>query len=222
MALWQRLGQSLRLGWQRKRDPLVDAELAVNQLVNQLQGDLLKLRQAVAEAIALQKRTERQRQSAQSQVDHWYYQAQDALSRGDEAAARAALERQWPYRKSVEKIDGLLTQRRELVQQLRATLGKVEQQVVETRNQRDLFVVRSRSAAATVRLRDALDTVAGAGVQALERFETQVQILEAQAELLQLGTMDGEPPRGAKADGEELMDEAAITAALAALEADKI
>ena len=196
---WQRFGKALRSGLQGPQDPLAEAEAAVNELVDRLQGDLLKLRQAVAEAIALQKRTERQRHGAQSQADYWYHQAQDALGRGQEDATREALEKQWPYRQQVQKLGEMVDQRRALVQQLRGTLAQVEQQVMAARNQRDLYVVRSRSAAATLRLRETLDTVAGEGAKALERFETQVQILEAQGELLQLGSASSFEGQGKQA-----------------------
>ena len=222
--LWQRLGRALRSGL-GPQDPLAEAEAAVNELVDRLQGDLLKLRQAVAEAIALQKRTERQQHGAQSQADYWYHQAQDALGRGQEAAARAALEKQWPYRQQVQTMGERVDQQRALVQQLRGTLAQVEQQVMAVRNQRDLYGVRSRSASATLRLREALDTVAGDGAKALERFETQVQILEAQGEVWQLGAADR-----FEGQGQESLDigngqqdrarEGAIADALAALEAE--
>lgn len=210
--MWRQLGKIGRGLWgdRPSSDPLGDAEAAVNQVVDQLQQDLLELRRAVAEAIALQKRTERQRHQIQGQVDYWQHRAQDALNRGDEPAARSALEQQWPHRQRLTQVNTLLQERRGWVQRLRQTLGKVETQVVDARTQRDLFVVRSQSASATLKLRETLDAVAGEGTQILERFETQVQILEVQTELLQMGS-------GAIA-GEDSPDEAAIIAAIAALE----
>ncbi|MEM9771414.1 MAG: PspA/IM30 family protein [Cyanobacteria bacterium P01_D01_bin.73] len=209
MGIWKRLAQGLGGG---KRDPVLEAEREVNQRVGQLQADLLTLRQGVAEAIALQKRLERERHTAQGQVDFWYTQARDALARGMETEAVAALEKWQPYRKIVEQVDGQLGQRRELVQRLRGTLAQLEQRVMEARRQRDLLMARSRSAAAILRVRESLDSITGEGARALEQFEAEVQILEVQADLV--GLTDGDYGGGRS------QDDGAIARALSTLETE--
>ena len=49
-----------------------DPEKILEQTVLDMQEDLFQLRQAVAQAIATQKRTERQCSQSQSTADEWY------------------------------------------------------------------------------------------------------------------------------------------------------
>ena len=56
-----------------------------------MQGNLVQLRQAVASAIATQKRTERQAHQAESTGEEWYLRAKLALQQTNEALAREAL-----------------------------------------------------------------------------------------------------------------------------------
>ncbi|MEO0948898.1 MAG: PspA/IM30 family protein, partial [Cyanobacteria bacterium J06641_5] len=72
------------LGRQRQDDPARDLERALAQL----QQELTQLRQAVARAVATQKRTERQAHDAQQQAAEWQQRARLALQKQDEAQAR--------------------------------------------------------------------------------------------------------------------------------------
>ncbi|MFM6484827.1 MAG: PspA/IM30 family protein, partial [Dolichospermum sp.] len=70
-----------------------DPEKMLEQALLQMQEDMVKLRQGVAQAIAAQKRTEKQYNEAVNEVNKWQRNAQLALQKGDEDLARQALER---------------------------------------------------------------------------------------------------------------------------------
>lgn len=70
-----------------------DPEKMLEQAVVEMQEDLVQLRQGVAQAIAAQKRTEKQYNDAQNEINKWQRNAQLALAKGDENLARQALER---------------------------------------------------------------------------------------------------------------------------------
>jgi len=67
-----------------------DPEKILEQTVTDMQGDLVQLRQALASAIATQKRTQRQAHQAESTGEEWYRRAQLALQNSNESSARAA------------------------------------------------------------------------------------------------------------------------------------
>ena len=72
---------------------LEDPEKVLEQAVNDMNGDLVKIRQSYAEVSATQKRMEKQKEQAQTNADEWYKRAQLALSKNDEELAREALSR---------------------------------------------------------------------------------------------------------------------------------
>jgi phage shock protein A len=74
-----------------------DPEKMLEQALLEMQEDMVKLRQGVAQAIAAQKRTEKQYNEAVNEVNKWQRNAQLALQKGDEDLARQALERKKTY-----------------------------------------------------------------------------------------------------------------------------
>ena len=74
-----------------------DPEKMLEQALLEMQEDMVKLRQGTAQAIASQKRTEKQYQDAVNEVNKWQRNAQLAIQKGDESLARQALERKKTY-----------------------------------------------------------------------------------------------------------------------------
>ncbi|KAH8069547.1 hypothetical protein JL721_5854 [Aureococcus anophagefferens] len=72
---------------------LEDPEKVLNQAVDDLQKDLVTIRQSYAEVMATQKRMQRQKDQADQLADEWYKRAQLALEKGDDELAREALSR---------------------------------------------------------------------------------------------------------------------------------
>lgn len=70
-----------------------DPEKILEQAVEDMQNDLIRLRQAAAEVTASQKRLQNKYELAQKTADDWYRRAELALSKGDEELAREALSR---------------------------------------------------------------------------------------------------------------------------------
>lgn len=65
----------------------------MDQAIIDMQEDLVQMRQAVASAIASQKRVEQQYDKANNEANTWQQRAQLALQKGDEELARQALVR---------------------------------------------------------------------------------------------------------------------------------
>ena len=70
-----------------------DPEKVLNQAVEDLQKDLVTIRQSYAEVMATQKRQQRQKDQADQLADEWYRRAQLALEKSDDELAREALSR---------------------------------------------------------------------------------------------------------------------------------
>lgn len=180
MGLLARIGQLVRANVTAAIAQAEDPEQVLDRTLMEMQEDLTRLRQAVAQAIATQKRTERQREAASVTAQDWYRRAQQALDAGDEDQARAALARRQPYQDQADRLTEQWQTQRTMVNQLRTNLRELEERLLETRAKRDLYVARARSAIATQRMQETLATL-DRPQNALERMESRVLELEAQA-----------------------------------------
>jgi phage shock protein A len=160
-----------------------DPEKILEQSVMDMQEDLLHMRQAVAQAIATQKRTERQFSQAQSQAQEWYQRAQLALQKGDENLARQALTRRKSYHDTANAMEIHLQQQTELVNRMKQDMRLLEGKIAEAKTKKDLYIARARSAQATQKMNEMLGNINTKGASnAFERMEEKVLQLEAQAE----------------------------------------
>lgn len=169
-----------------------DPEKILEQTVEEMQQNLIQMRQAVAQAIASQKRTERQIAQANSTAQEWYSRAQLALQQGDETLARDALTRRKSYQETAEAMQAQLTEQSTIVGRLKQEMKTVESKISEAKTKKDLYIARARSAQASQKLNELLGTTNTSGtLGAFEKMEEKVLQLEAQNEAIAvLGTDD--------------------------------
>ena len=104
MGLIDRILRVIRANLNNVIGQAEDPEKVLEQAVEDMQQDLIQLRQAVAQAIATEKRTERQAAQAESTAQEWYRRAQLALSNADENLARDALTRRKSYQETAKAM----------------------------------------------------------------------------------------------------------------------
>ncbi|WP_346293455.1 PspA/IM30 family protein [Sphaerothrix gracilis] len=162
-----------------------DPEKMLEQAVADMQEDLIQLRQAVAQAIATQKRTERQQVQADSTAREWYNRAQLALQKGEEGLAREALTRRKAYLETASSMKAQLEQQAGIVTQLKDNMRTLESKLAEARTKKDMYIARARSAQASQKINEMLGQNAPTGaIAAFERMEDRVHQLEAQSEAI--------------------------------------
>jgi phage shock protein A len=169
-----------------------DPEKILEQTVAEMQEDLVQLRQAVAQTIATQKRTERQAHQAQSTADEWYRRAQLALKQGNDALAREALTKRKSYQETATAMTAQLDQQNTVVVRLKKDMQALESKIAEAKTKKDMYIARARSASASARLNETLGGInTKSSLSAFERMEEKVLQLEAQSQAIaELGTDD--------------------------------
>ena len=169
-----------------------DPEKILEQTVGDMQEDLVQLRQAVAQAIATQKRTERQAIQAQSTADEWYRRAQLALQQGNDTLAREALTKRKSYQETATAINAQIEQQNTVVARLKNDMQALERKIAEAKTKKDMYIARARSASASARLNETLGGInTKNSLSAFERMEEKVLQLEAQSQAIaELGTDD--------------------------------
>ena len=93
MNIFERFSRVAKANVNELLNKMEDPEKVMNQAVEDLQKDLVKIRQSYAEVMATQKRMEKQRAAAEQLANEWLNRAQLALQNEDEELAREALSR---------------------------------------------------------------------------------------------------------------------------------
>ena len=183
MGLLDRISRLVRSNINTQVNGAEDPEKILQQTLQDMQGDLIAMRQAVAQAIATQKRTERQYEQAKRTAQEWYNRAQLALQKEDDLRAREALERRQTYSQTVQTLGPQIAQQKEIVRQLKSNMNLLERKISDARTQKDMYIARARAAQSSVRLHEMLMSNSPGSTGAFEKMEARVLDLEAQAEV---------------------------------------
>ncbi|MBD2450717.1 PspA/IM30 family protein [Nostoc sp. FACHB-152] len=169
-----------------------DPEKILEQAVSEMQDNLVRLRQGIAQAIATQKRTERQAIAANSTAEEWYRRAQLALQQGNEPLAREALTKRRAYQETATSLSNQIGQQTEIVERLKKDMRSLELKISEAKTKKDMYIARARSAEASYKLQEMLSGVSTtSSLNAFERMEEKVFQIEAKSEAIaQLGSDD--------------------------------
>lgn len=185
MGWLRRLSTAVRTQVQDWAGAVEDPEVRLDQVIADLQMELIQLRQSVAQAIATQKRTERQQSQHQTWALEWYNRASLALTKGEELRAREALSQRQSYRVLIAKANRYLEQQRQVVAQLKDNMRALEQYIAEAKTRRDLYKARSRSAEVSQRLQTLMAEMGARNTGSVfEDMDARVIDLAAQAEAL--------------------------------------
>lgn len=192
MGLIDRILRVIRANFNSLVSNAEDPEKILEQTVMEMQENLVQLRQAVAAAIASQKRTERQANQARSTAEEWHRRAQLALQQGNEPLAREALTKRKAYQETATSLFQQVEGQNNVVTKLKQDMRTLELKITDVKTKKDMYIARARSAETSVRLQEMLK---GAGstssLSAFERMEDKVLQLEAQTEAMSLsGTKD--------------------------------
>jgi phage shock protein A len=160
-----------------------DPEKILDQAIIEMQEDLVRLRQGVAQAIAAQKRTEKQYNDANNEMNKWQRNAMLALQKGDENLARQALERKKSFTESAGSLKTSLDQQTAQVDNLKRSLIQLESKISEAKTKKEMLKARITAAKAQEQLEGMVTGMnSSSAMAAFERMEEKVMIQEARAQ----------------------------------------
>ncbi|MCC5634536.1 PspA/IM30 family protein [Nostoc sp. CHAB 5844] len=195
-----------------------DPEKMLEQAILEMQEDLVQLRQGVAQAIAAQKRTEKQYNDAQNEINKWQRNAQLALQKGDENLARQALERKKTFTETSTALKTSLDQQSTQVETLKRNLIQLESKISEAKTKKEMLKARITTAKAQEQLEGMVRGMnSSSAMAAFERMEEKVLMQEARAQsAAELAGADLETQFAKLEAGSDVDDElAALKASLA-------
>lgn len=183
MGLFDRIGRLVRANLNDVVSKAEDPEKILEQSIMDMQEDLVQLRQAVAQAIATQKRSEQQYNQAQSQANQWQQRAQLALQKGDENLAREALVRKKSHAETATTIKTQLDAQSGQVDTLKRNLIQLESKISEAKTKKNMLKARLQSAKAQERLQNTIGSInTNSSMAAFDRMEEKVLQIEARSQ----------------------------------------
>lgn len=172
---------------------LEDPEKIMNQAVEDMQTDLVKIRQSYAEVTASQRRFVKQKEQADAMGDDWYKRAQLALEKGNDDLAREALTRRQQQIDAAADLQTQIDMQNASIDKLYEGMQVLESKIMESRAKKEQMVARARTAQSTQKVNDMLGGVTGkTSMDAFNRMEEKVEALEAAAEVsAEMGSLGG-------------------------------
>lgn len=180
MGIFDRIGRVVRANVNDMISNAEDPEKVLEQSILEMKEDLVKMRQAVAQAIAAQKRTEQQYISNQSEANKWQQRAQLALTKGEENLAREALVKKKTYGDAATTLKQQLDQQLSQVEGLRRNLITLENKISEANTKKNMLKARLSAAKANEQLQNTIGNLnTSSAMAAFDRMEEKVLQMEA-------------------------------------------
>ena len=134
MALMERVTALIRANLNDLIDQAEDPEKMLKQVMLDMENQLIQVKTQVAVAMADEHLlVKRQQENAERQAE-WLRKAELAVDKGDDALARAALERSEICRQTAEALDDELFDQRTQAETLQSALRNLERKLADARS----------------------------------------------------------------------------------------
>lgn len=172
---------------------LEDPEKIMSQALEDMQNDLVKIRQSYAEITATQRRLLKQKEQCDSMAKDWYQRAQLALQKGNEELAREALSRRQAQTDEAANLQQQIDLQAQSIDKLYEGMQMLEKKILESKAKKEMLAARARTAQSTQKVNDMLGGLTGnTSMDAFTRMEEKVEALEAAAEVsAEMGSFGG-------------------------------
>jgi phage shock protein A len=208
MALLERVGTLLRANLNDLIEKAEDPEKLLKQLVLDMENQLMQVKTQVAIALADEHLLEKKLQEHHSSEGEWKRKAELAVRKGDDALARAALERSLSSQSMATGFSQQMEDQKSEVETLKTALRHLEQKLQETRSRCDLMIAEHRRARVVGRAQHAREVIGKKDNAAeIQRMKTRIDGAQARnaasRELMESGSLED---RFAALEREEQVD----------------
>ena len=180
MGLFDRISRVVRANVNDLVSKAEDPEKMLEQALVDMNEDLVQLRQAVAKAIAAERRSRQQYEEQESEANKWQQRAQLALSKGNEDLARQALQRKKSAADAAAALKPQVDQQKSQVDTLKKSLIALESKISEAKTKKEMLGARMKAAQANQQLQDQVGNLnSNSAMSAFERMEEKVTEMEA-------------------------------------------
>jgi phage shock protein A len=160
-------------------------ERVLDRVVEEMQEDLVKMRQATAQVLASERQMNAKYKQAQTTADEWLRRAELAVSKGQDDMAREALKRRKAFQENADKLKIQLDAQNRATEQLTANARTLEAKLSEARNKKETLKARAAAAKSSKEIQDMIGGLrlnSSTAWAAFDKMEEKVMELEAGAE----------------------------------------
>jgi len=159
-------------------------EKLIAQAVEDMQNDLVRVRQTYAEVTASQRRLENSKRQLESQADDWHTRAELAIKKSNDGLAREALARREALLSQARGIQSQIDAQANSIDALYEGMRALEGKILEAASKKDQMKARARTAKSTQKVNDMISGLTGkTSMDAFNRMEEKVIALETAAEV---------------------------------------
>jgi phage shock protein A len=162
-------------------------EKMLNQLIIEMDEQLIESKKAVAQAIADEKRLERDMNTQLTQAVDWERKAKLAIGKGDDELAKEALLRKQENDNAALEYRKQWEAQHAAVEKLKISLKELIGKIDKAKREKNLLIARAKRAEAQQKIQDTISNVSGnrSAFDAFDRMAQKVDQLEAQADATQ-------------------------------------
>jgi len=200
MGIFDRLSRLLRSNINDAIARAENPEKMLNQIIEDMRGQLVRAKQEVAVAIADERKLRAQFEDEQKQASDWEQRAMLAVKESRDDLARQALVRQQEHDERSRSLEDTWRRQSAETEKLKASLRELNDKIEEAKRKRNLLIAKQKRAQAQQRIQqtmrglsdrsafDAFDQVA----EKIEDSERRIAAGEEVSEALTGDTVDRE------------------------------
>ncbi|MDR2397495.1 MAG: PspA/IM30 family protein [Spirochaetaceae bacterium] len=159
-------------------------EKMLNQLLMDMSEQLIESKKAVAQAIADEKKLEREAQNQLALSQEWERKAMLAVQAGKDDLAKEALLRKQEHDNAYGEYKKQWDAQHGSVEKLKESLRELQNKIEEAQRKKNLLVARAKRAEAQQKIQSTMSSISGnrTAFDAFDRMAAKVDQMEAQAD----------------------------------------
>lgn len=185
-------------------DKAEDPEKLIKLMIQEMEDTLVEIKASCAGAMADRKRVRRQLNRLQDKVDEWARRAELAVSKGRDDLAREALMEKRRLADKAEALERELAEAEMLIEEYQTDIMQLEEKLASAQEKRRILIKRhiharrKRKVEEDIRRFDTAEAMAR-----FDRFESRIERMESEADLVNFGRKDGLESRFDSLAGDE-------------------
>ncbi len=183
MSLFDRVSRLVRANVNDAISKAEDPEKILDQAMIDMQDNFVKMKEAVAGAIAQQKRSQTQLDNNRREAKTWQERAELAIKKGDDELAKQALMRKKTLTDAANSLQTQLDQQNAQVDSLKKNMLMLESKIAEAKAKKDILKARAQAAKANEQLQSSMNSMStSSAMAAFERMEDKVVQIESRSQ----------------------------------------
>ena len=176
MGIFDRLSTLLKSNINDLISRAENPEKVLNQLIQDMRGQLTKAKQEVASAIADEKKLQAQVQKEKQQADDWERKAMLAVEQSRDDLAKQALMRHTEHLQHAQSLHETWARQKQETEALKASLRTLNDKIEEAKRKKNLLIARQKRAEAQERIHRTMSSMSDKS--AFEHFERMAERIE--------------------------------------------